>query len=66
MWEFAKTNPGYTFLICWVAAWAATRPFHYAWSAYNRTLRSRNIVAQGWPPAPIDADGDVVYPEKDD
>jgi hypothetical protein len=66
MLEFAKANPGYTFLIVWVLAWAATRPFWYAWVAYNRTLRSRNIVAHGWPTAPVDADGDVVYPKNDD
>lgn len=65
MWNFATTNPGYTFLIIWVLAWAITRPFWYAWLAYNRTLRSRNIVAQGWPTAPLDADGDIVY-EKDE
>jgi hypothetical protein len=35
MWEFAKANPGTFFLAFWVAAWAATRPFYYAWSAYN-------------------------------
>jgi hypothetical protein len=66
MFEFATANPGYTFLIVWVLAWAATRPFWYAWVAYNRTLRSRNIVAHGWPTAPVDADGDVVYPKNDD
>lgn len=66
MWQFAQSNPGTFFFIFWIAAWAATRPFYYAWSAYNRTLRSRNIVANGWPTAPVDADGDVVYPSKDD
>ncbi len=64
MIEFAKANPGYTFLIIWALAWAATTPFAYAFKAYNRTLRSRNIAAQGWPTAPVDADGDVVYPQK--
>lgn len=66
MWEFAKANPGYAFLIVWVVCWAFTKPFAYAFRAYNRTLRSRNIVAHGWPTAPVDADGDVVYPEKND
>lgn len=66
MLEFAKANPGYTFLIFWVAAWAVTRPFYFAWSAYNRRLRSQNIAAHGWPSAPIDADGDVVHRSKED
>ncbi len=64
MLEFAMQNPGYAFLIVWALAWAATRPFWYLWLAYNRTLRSRNIRAQGWPTPPIDADGDVVFPKQ--
>lgn len=30
----------------------------------NRYFRSRNIRAHGWPPAPMDADGDIALPEK--
>jgi len=66
MWSFAAQNPGTFFFVALVAGWTVTRPFHYAFMAYNRTLRSRNIVAHGWPTAPVDADGDVVYPESDD
>ncbi len=66
MWEFAQANPGYAFLAFWIGAWAVTRPFYFAFMAWNRTLRSRNIRTQGWPTAPIDADGDVVHPAKDD
>jgi len=66
MWEFAKENPFLFFLIFWIAAWAVTRPFWWAFKAYNRSLRSKNIAAQGWPTAPIDADGDVVYPKKEE
>lgn len=64
--SFAIANPGYTFLIFWVLAWAVTRPFWYVFVAYNRKLRARNIAAHGWPTAPVDADGDVVYPDKGD
>lgn len=66
LWTFATTNPGTTLLIVAVLAWAVTRPFWFAAWAYNRTLRARNIAAHGWPAAPIDADGDVVYPKKED
>ena len=62
MWNFATANPGTAFLIVVVLAWAFVQPFHFAFRAYNRRLRSRNIAAHGWPTAPIDADGDVVYP----
>lgn len=65
MWEFAKANPGTTFLIVWVLAWAATQPFKYAWLAYNRKLRARNIASHGYPTtAHMDADGDLVYPKR--
>lgn len=66
MWEFAQHSPYLTFFAFWIACYAATRPFYFAWSAYNRHLRSKNIAAHGWPTAPVDADGDVVYPDKDE
>jgi hypothetical protein len=65
MIDFAQNHPVAAFFIVWVMAWAVTRPFYYAFMAYNRRLRSRNIAAHGWPTAPIDADGDVVYEKKD-
>lgn len=66
MIEFANQNPGYAFLIVWVVAWACVQPFRLASASYARRLRSKNIAAHGWPVAPIDADGDVVYEKKDD
>ena len=62
MWDFATANPGTAFLIVLVLAWAFIEPFRYAFRAYNRRLRSRNIAAHGWPKPPVDADGDIVYP----
>lgn len=63
MWDFANQNPVVTLIIVLALAYAATRPFAYAFRAYNRRLRSRSIAAHGWPTPPIDADGDVIYPE---
>jgi len=37
-------------LLYWLAAW----PFRLV----NRWIRHRNIVAKGWPPPHLDADGD--------
>jgi hypothetical protein len=49
-----------TILIVWSIASVLKTPF---W-ALNRYFRSQNIRARGWPTAPVDADGDVVYPAK--
>jgi hypothetical protein len=60
MWEFANKHEVVTLLIVVVLATAAASPFFFAFLAYNQTLRSRNIVARGWPPAHLDADGEFV------
>lgn len=59
--QFAGEHYIVTILIVWSIAGVLKMPF---W-ALNRFFRSRNIRAHGWPTAPIDADGDVVYPDKD-
>lgn len=64
--QFAKESPFLFFFCFWIAAWAVTTPITYGFRAYNRHLRSKNIAAHGWPTAPIDADGDVVYPDEDE
>lgn len=64
--RFANEHPFLLFIGALFLLWAWLAPFSYLFRAYNRTLRSRNIVAQGWPKAPIDADGDVVYPDKEE
>ena len=66
MWEFANEHPEATFLIVVVLACAATAPFFFAFLAYNQMLRSRNIVARGWPPPHLDADGDVIEKEEEE
>jgi hypothetical protein len=65
-WTFASNNPLTALLIVWIVMYAATRPFKYAMRAYIRRLRSRDIQAHGWPRIPMDADGDIVYPDKDE
>jgi hypothetical protein len=58
--QFAGEHYIVTILIVWSIVGLLKMPF---W-ALNRFFRSRNIRAHGWPTAPVDADGDVVYPEK--
>ena len=66
MWEFADGHPTAMFLIVVVVACAAVAPFFLAFAAYNQTLRSRNIIARGWPPPHLDADGDFAEEEEAD
>lgn len=61
-WEFAMKWPLAVVVVVIAAAWAVTRPFRYAFLAYNRRLRSKNIAAHGWPPVYLDADGDTHHP----
>ena len=64
MWEFADGHPEAMFFIVLVVAIAAVTPFFLAFIAYNQTLRSRNIIARGWPPPHLDADGDFAEKEE--
>ena len=65
MWEFADSHPFIMLLMVVVCACAAASPFFFAYCAYNQTLRSRNIIARGWPPPHLDADGDFAEQEED-
>lgn len=58
IYTFIAENPISAFFLALILAMVVTSPFRYAFLAYNRTLRSRNIVAHGWPPEHCDADGD--------
>ncbi len=62
LWDFANNHPITTLIL----AYLIMAPVRYAFKAYNRYLRHKNILAHGWPAAPVDADGDVVYPDNDD
>lgn len=54
------------FIICSVY-YAVVLPFKLTASLLSRWMRHKNIVAQGWPPAHLDADGDwKPEPEKGD
>ena len=53
---FAGQHPLLTFFIGCLAYSAIVAPLKLA----NRFLRSRNIKNAGWPPAHLDADGDLV------
>lgn len=71
--DFATANPWLVFAlswgiwpICWMIQAIVLAPFNLIFRMWNRTLRSHNIRAQGWPTAPfMDADGDIVHPPVD-
>lgn len=48
----------FALLAFWAACGVAKAPFLLAFLVYNRRRRSMNIIARGWPPPHIDADGD--------
>lgn len=60
MWDFASDHYVSTLLIVIVMGAVTVSPFFFAFLAYNQTLRSRNIIARGWPPPHLDADGDFA------
>lgn len=63
-WKFANESPLTAFFLAWLMFHCIEECVGYAFKAYNRHLRSKNIAAQGWPTAPVDADGDVIRPIK--
>jgi len=64
--EYADHHSIDAVVLAAVACIGFIAPFRYGFRAYNRYLRSKNIAAHGWPVPPLDADGDVIYPSKDD
>lgn len=58
-WQLAQSNPWLAFFLAWLVIWLLALPFRLV----NRWIRHKNIVARGWPPPGIDADGDQVKEE---
>lgn len=56
--QFAGQHPWLAFFLACVLSSVVTAPFKFAFRAYSRSLRARNIAARGWPPEHLDADGD--------
>jgi hypothetical protein len=51
MWNFASSNPGYSFLIVFVVCLTVC-------SLWRRAMKTLAIRTSGWPPPHLDADGD--------
>lgn len=62
--RFATAQPWCAFGLALIVLSAFVTPFRCALLIYNRRRRSMNIIAKGWPPAHLDADGDwMARPE---
>jgi hypothetical protein len=61
-WDFASGSPYLATFIVFLVIMLVRSASKSIVLAWNRWLRSRNIRAHGWPRAPVDADGDLVYP----
>jgi len=62
VWEFANNHPFIALILAYLLMAPVRYGCKYGFKVYNRRLRSKNIAAHGWPTAPVDADGDVVWP----
>jgi hypothetical protein len=64
--SFAGDHP----FLAWCLAWSIWPVYYVAIAPFGlikRYLRSRDIQRHGWPKNPLmDADGDIVRPEKED
>lgn len=64
IWDFAAQHPE---AACFLAFIGVVWPVHEICltikRAYWMRLRHKNILAHGWPVPPVDADGDIVYPD---
>lgn len=61
IYEFMGAHPVLTFFLAYMLLSAC---IEYPLKVVNRWVRHRNIVARGWPPAHLDADGDWKKDEK--
>lgn len=58
--EYALAHPFFTFILALVLVLLVFQLLMTPFRVVNRWLRHKNIVARGWPPEHLDADGDVV------
>ena len=61
--DLATTSPLCAFVLICSAYYLAKAILWMPYNFYKRWCRHRAIMMHGWPTAPIDADGDVIYDE---
>ena len=64
--ELAKVAPLTAFVLVCSAYYLAKCILWMPYNILQRCLRHRAIMRHGWPTPPMDADGDVIYPDCED
>lgn len=62
--DFADKHWFIAIFLAMMMFWLILAAMNTTMLLWKRWLRHRNIVAQGWPPSPLDADGDVIWPKE--
>lgn len=65
IYEFMSKSPWLTFFLAFLLVHLIVKIVYLPINFYRNKSRRLNIAAHGWPTAPVDADGDVVYPKKE-
>ena len=63
-YAFADKHPWVVFGLAVLSSMTLSLPFSCVLRLYSRRCRSMNIIAQGWPPAHLNADGYAIEWEK--
>jgi len=67
MWDFASANPGTACIMSFIVIVGLTHTICInLLQAYKTRIRHKNILAHGWPKPPMDADGDIIYPDSEE
>lgn len=61
--QLVKEYPFGMFFLASVTLFMTERILALPWRIVNRWIRHRNIIAKGWPPEHLDADGDFKSAE---
>lgn len=56
VWDFASEH----WFVALLIVWSVAKTFCFCVAL---PIRAINIYKHGWPPAPLDADGDIHYPD---
>lgn len=66
IWDYANNSPWLVFFLCICALFVIEAVLLAPFRIAKRWIRHLDIKEHGWPTASfMDADGDIIHPEKD-